>query len=238
MRKTPRKAMVVTPHPDDAEIGCGGTVGKWTKEGCEVVYVVCTNGDKGTSDPKMTPAALAEIREKEQKAAAQTLGVKEVVFLRYPDGELEDTRKFRGELVRQIRIHRPEVVITVDPFRKSFYLHRDHRITGQVTLDAVFPYSRDLLHYPEHMAEGLKPHKVSEVYLGGSEESDTFVDISETIELKIKAIGCHLSQVSNSEGKPFQDWVREWAKETGKEQGMDYAEGFRRFNLSRIDEEE
>ena len=139
----PERAMLVIPHPDDAEGGVGGTVAKWVAEGTEVVFVLCTNGDKGTSDPEMTTKKLAAIRENEQAEAAAYLGVKEVIYLRYGDGELEDTAKFRGELVRAVRKHRPEVVFCTDPFRQTFYLHRDHRISGQVTLDAVFPYARD-----------------------------------------------------------------------------------------------
>ena len=115
--------------------------------------------DKGTSDPEMTTKKLAAIREKEQAEAAAHLGVKEVIYLRYGDGELNDTAKFRGELVRAIRKHKPEVVFCTDPFRQTFYLHRDHRISGQVTLDAVFPYARDFLHYNEHIQEGLETHK-------------------------------------------------------------------------------
>ena len=101
----PERAMLVIPHPDDAEGGVGGTVAKWVAEGTEVVFVLCTNGDKGTSDPEMTTEKLGAIREKEQAAAAECLGVKEVIYLRYGDGELDDTAKFRGELVRAIRKH-------------------------------------------------------------------------------------------------------------------------------------
>ena len=158
--------MVVTPHPDDAEFGVAGTVLKLTREGKKVVYVVCTNGDKGTSDRNMKQEDLVKIREKEQRAAAKLLGVSKVEFMRYPDQELEDTPKFRKALVRLIRRYRPEVVVTANPFRKYMW-HRDHRITGQVVLDAVFPYARDHLSYPELLDEGLEPHKVHEVWLWG-----------------------------------------------------------------------
>ena len=139
----PADVMVITPHADDAEGGVGGTVARWTREGKSVVYVVCTNGDKGTSNPEIRPAELAEIREKEQLAAAEILGVREVIFLRYPDQGLEDTPEFRKDLVRQIRKYRPDLVVTVDPYRRYMW-HRDHRITGQVVLVAIFPYARDL----------------------------------------------------------------------------------------------
>ena len=135
---TPVDILIITAHPDDAEFGVAGTVARWTREGKQVVYVVCTNGDKGTSDRSLKPEQLAEIRKKEQEAAAKVLGVSEVRFLGYPDQELEDTSEFRKELVRMIRIYRPKIVVTSDPYRRYLW-HRDHRIAGQVTLDAVFP---------------------------------------------------------------------------------------------------
>ena len=175
----PERALVVTPHADDAEIGCGGTVAGWIAEGTKVFYVLCTNGDKGTSDPDMTSERLAKIREREQAEAASVLGIGEVVYLRYADGALEDNSEFRGHLVHAIRKFRPDVILTTDPHRRSFYLHRDHRMCGTVTMDAVYPYARDRLHFPEHItSEGLETHKVGDVLFWGSEEPDTFIDIS------------------------------------------------------------
>ena len=136
--------MVISAHPDDAEFGSAGAVAKWIREGRRVVYVVCTSGDKGSNDPNMTPEQLAKIRENEQEDAAAVLGVSDVVFLRYPDQELEDTPHFRKAIVRQIRIFKPEMILTSDPYRRYIW-HRDHRIVGQVTLDAVFPYARDIM---------------------------------------------------------------------------------------------
>jgi len=152
---TPVHVMVITPHPDDAEYGVSGTVARWTREGKQVMYVVCTKGDKGTSDVKMNPEKLAEIREKEQLAAAKILGVCEVVFLRLPDQGLEDTPEFRKQLVRLIRMYRPETIVTADPYRRYIW-HRDHRITGQVCIDAVFPYARDHLAYPRFIRRRFK----------------------------------------------------------------------------------
>ena len=231
MIPTPQRVLVVTPHPDDFEFGCAGIVAKWLREGAEAVLVVSTNGDKGTEDPQMTAERLAAIRRVEQLESAKVLGFEEVVFLDYPDGGLEDDSEFRGKLVKEIRIHRPEIVFTTDPFRRGFYLHRDHRIAGQVTLDAVFPYARDFLHYPEQIKEGLKPHKVKQIYLWGSENADTYVDISDTIELKIRALKCHKSQMP-----PNGDWdpdegLREWARNLGKDHNIPFAEAFRCINL-------
>ena len=186
--------MVVTPHPDDAEYGVAGTVARWVGQGQDVVYVVCTNGDKGTSDPNIKPEELARTREEEQTAAAHLLGVKEVVFLRRPDQGLEDTHEFRKEIVRFIRLYKPKTVATADPYRRYVW-HRDHRITGQVTLDAVFPYARDHLSYPDLLEEGLYPHKVKEVLLWGTEEVNCRFDITETFPAKLAALRCHKSQV-------------------------------------------
>ena len=228
----PERAMLVIPHPDDAEGGVGGTVAKWVAEGTEVVFVLCTNGDKGTSDPEMTTEKLGAIREKEQAAAAECLGVKEVIYLRYGDGELDDTAKFRGELVRAIRKHRPDVVFCTDPFRQTFYLHRDHRISGQVTLDAVFPYARDFLHYNEHIQEGLETHKVGDILMWGTEHPDTFIDITDTIDNKINALKKHASQVAGS-GRDVDRFVKVNAQNQGQMANMPYAEGFRRMQFRR-----
>lgn len=228
----PERAMVVIPHPDDGEGGVGGTAAKWIAEGTEFVFVLCTNGDKGTSDTSMTPAKLAAIREQEQAEAAQALGVKEVIYLRYGDGELEDTAKFRGELVKAIRTHKPDVVFCTDPFRKTFYLHRDHRISGQVTLDAVFPYARDFLHYNEHIQEGLETHKVGDVLMWGTETPDTFIDITDTVETKIEALKKHDSQVGGS-GRDVDHFVKANAQRQGQQANVPYAEGFRRIQFRR-----
>ena len=193
--------------------------------------VVCTNGDKGTSERNMSAEKLAKTREKEQIDAAKELEIREVVFLRFPDQNLEDCSDFREKLVRQIRIHRPYTVMTVDPNRR-YIRHRDHYITGRVTLDAVFPYARDHLAYPEHLEEGLEPHNVREVYLWGSEEPDIFLDITETFERKMKALFRHASQVGQS-NKDRETRIRARYAEIGKKIGVDLAEQFKLIELQR-----
>jgi LmbE family N-acetylglucosaminyl deacetylase len=232
---TPARAMVVTPHPDDAELGCAGTVARWIREGAEVFYLLCTNGDKGSQDPGMTSERLAAIRAREQEEAARVLGVKGVIHLGYADGELEDTKEFRGVLVRAIRMHRPDVVLTTDFHRRGFYLHRDHRICGQAVLDAVFPYARDHLHYPEQIrVEGLQPHKVGDVLFWGAEEPDTFVDITDTIALKVEALKQHASQVfADGSESDLADIIRSSARRMGQRADLPYAEAFRRIQFRR-----
>ena len=160
----PDSILVVTPHPDDSESAAGGTIAKWCAEGKKVVLVVCTNGDKGTSDRSIKPEDLAATRELETLNAAKAYGLAGVEFLRLKDQGLEDNDEFREKLVRQIRIHKPRLLLTIDPYR-NYIRHRDHSMTGRVALDAVFPYARDHGAYPEHLAAGIEPHKVQEVWL-------------------------------------------------------------------------
>lgn len=227
-----QRILVITAHPDDAEFMCGGSVAKWAAEGREVSYVISTNGNKGSSDPEMTSERLARIREQEQRDAAQVLGVREVVFLGYGDGELEDTKEYRGQLVKMIRTYRPDLVVTMDPYRRYFQ-HRDHRTTGVVTLDACYPYARDYLHYPEHTKEGLEPHKVGEVYIGGAEDADVFVDISETFERKIDALRCHVSQMGQNSREEFTERMKNVFSRFSAGQTSHTVEAFKRIEFRR-----
>jgi LmbE family N-acetylglucosaminyl deacetylase len=204
--------MVVSAHPDDSEFGSAGSVAKWTGEGRRVVYVVCTSGDKGTDNPDITPKQVAKIREKEQKDAAGVLGVSDVVFLRYPDQELEDTPSFRKAIVRQIRRYQPEMIVTSDPYRRYIW-HRDHRITGQVTLDAVYPYARDLLFF-------------------GTEDVNLRIDITETFHLKLAALRCHKSQINQLGIPDLEKWL--WQRCRNMAEGTDFeiAEAFHQVVVS------
>lgn len=227
---TPAHIMVVTPHPDDAEYGVAGTVARWTREGKQVIYVVCTTGDKGTSDPKMKPDRLAEIREKEQLAASKILGIREVVFLRLPDQGLEDTQEFRKKIVRLIRIYRPETVVTADPYRRYIW-HRDHRITGQVVIDAVFPYARDHLAYPDLLEKDLKPHKVKEMLFWASEDINCRFDITSTYDLKIAALQCHKSQMKELDIPRIEKWLKQRCEKMAEGENFQLAEGFHREEI-------
>ena len=222
--------LVVTPHPDDAEFGVAGTVAKWTQEGKQVVYVVCTNGNKGTSDPDVKPDELAKIRQNEQRAAAEILGVREVVFLENQDQGLEDTPEFRKQIVRMIRRYRPETVVTADPYRRYIW-HRDHRIAGQVTIDAVFPYARDHLAYPDLLEEGLQPHKVREMLFWASENINFRSDVTATFDLKLAALRCHKSQVNTMRFSDLEDWLRKRCKDLAEGEDFELAEAFHREEI-------
>lgn len=226
----PANVVVVTPHPDDAEFGVAGTVAKWTREGKQVVYVVCTNGNKGTSNPEIKPDELAKIRQNEQRAAAGVLGVREVVFLENQDQGLEDTPEFRKQIVRLIRRYRPETVVTADPYRRYIW-HRDHRIAGQVTIDAVFPYARDHLAYPDLIEEGLQPHKVKEMLFWASENINYLSDITATFDFKLAALRCHESQVKSMKVSDLEDWLRKRCKDLAEGEDFELAEAFHREEI-------
>jgi len=223
--------LVIAPHPDDAEFGAAGTIARWTQEGKKAVYVVCSSGEKGTSDRSLQPEQFAAIREKEQIAAAQIVGVQEVVFLRYPDQGLEDTPVFRKEIVRLIRTYRPATVVTADPYRRYIW-HRDHRITGQVVLDAVFPLARDHLAYPDLLAEGFEPHKVQEVLCWASEDINYRSDITQTFELKLAALRCHESQVKEFHVPDLAKRLRQRSMEMAAGENFGLAEAFHQVKIA------
>ena len=221
----PEKVMVICAHPDDAEGNCGGTTAKWAREGKIIYYLVLTNGDKGSDDPSITSEKLARIRESEQKAAAKVLGVSGVTFMRQPDGELEASLRLRKEITRILRLGQPTWVFAHDPWR-HYQTHPDHRAAGFLTLDAVIA-ARDHLFFPEHLQEGLKPCRVKEVCLFGTDSPDFWVDISDTIETKLEAVRCHKSQ--GLMAPEVQERIKNRALEVGKARGFLYGEGFKKL---------
>jgi LmbE family N-acetylglucosaminyl deacetylase len=222
-----RTILVFGAHPDDPEFGCGGTVARWTAEGHEVRYVVCTGGDKGSWDPNMYPGEMVAIREREQVRAAETLGVVECIFLRHVDGELEPTLAFRRELAMVLRQFRPQIVVTHDPYL-HYQIHPDHRAVGTAVMDAIAA-SRDVWYYPEQMFEGIGAHRVKELYLFRAQEPNCWVDITETFARKMDALRCHDSQVSRSVN--LEERMRRMAEEAGRAGGVELAEAFRRIEL-------
>lgn len=226
----PVDLLVITAHPDDAEFGAAGTVARWTRDGKKAAYVVCTNGDKGTSDRRLTPAELVKIRQREQRAACHVLGVDKVVFLGYGDQTLEDTADFRKDLVEQIRIFKPHTVITLDPYRRYLW-HRDHRIVGQVVMDAVFPFARDHMAYPDLLEKGLEPHKVAQILFFGAEDINYYSDILSTFDQKLEALTCHESQIRELGNGDLRTWLQNRCRLLAKDSEYELAEAFHRVEL-------
>jgi LmbE family N-acetylglucosaminyl deacetylase len=227
----PETAMFIFAHPDDIEFGVAGTAARWSAAGSKVLYVIVTDGNVGSHQDGMTPQRLAEIRRAESIAAAGVVGAT-CIFLGYHDGFVQPTLELRKDLVRLIRRHKPNVVVTFDPtnlFPTDYYLnHPDHRATGQAAIDAVFPAAEMTMLYPDLAAEGLVGHKVNYVYITFSAKVNYYVDISETIDLKIEALRKHASQI---EGWDPGDQLRNWAADNGKQVGYKYAETYWRVTL-------
>ena len=229
----PKVALVVAAHPDDPDFGAAGTAHLWSKLGWDFYYLVCTDGSKGTEDASLTAERLVPMRQKEQRAAAQELGVKDVLFLEgHVDGELTHNRRLLGDVVRVIRQLKPYAVFTHEPtqifHRESFINHSDHRATGLVTIDAVYPAARDRWNFPEQIEEGLEPHKVKEVFIWGNDNPNFPVDITDAVETKIQALLRHTSQFGEGTNE-FLKFVRErWKDKDGK-----YYERFKRVTLAR-----
>ena len=241
MEYTPERALVITPHADDAEVWAGGVIAKWARAGAEIHCVLCTDGSRGTDDPEADPAELAAARGREQLAAANILGIANVVMLGRPDGELEDTADFRKDLVRQIRLVKPDVVLTSEPYRRNMQWHRDHRIAGQVALDAVFPYARDHLHFGDLFTnEGIEPHKTAAIMFWGSENPNIYVDIADAFDTKLQAVMAHRTQTGNRSEAEIRAFIQARAQESAavgnasddaEATGLTLAESFRRVTF-------
>ncbi|MFJ3303911.1 PIG-L deacetylase family protein [Streptomyces sp. NPDC086549] len=232
--RTFSRAMVVAAHPDDAEYSFGATVGRLTATGTRIVYVVCTDGSQGGEDPAEPAARLTATRYAEQRAAARHLGVEEVVFLGFRDGGLTADTSLRKALAREIRRHRPELVLAHQPLRSLVFpigaSHPDHLAAGEATLSAVYPDARNPRAHPELLAEGLQPHVVDEVWVPGHEHTDLFVDVGRHAQQKVEAILCHRSQFAAS-ADPTADlrWVVDRMRNNGTAADCAYAEAFKRI---------
>jgi LmbE family N-acetylglucosaminyl deacetylase len=234
---TPESAMAIVAHPDDIEFSCAGTLARWAQAGCRISYVLCTSGDVGIARKGMTKQQAAEIREAEQRDAARVIGAQEVIFLHEPDGMLQATLELRKKLVREIRRFRPEVVITGDPTivwaGENYINHPDHRAAAAAALDAVFPAAGQPNLFEELEAEGLQAHKPRKVYVTGRTQTELFVNITDTIDLKIAALRAHKSQMGDWDPEPR---IKEWAAERARGKEMRYAEVFRVVTL--VDDED
>jgi len=230
--------LAIGAHPDDNDFGFGATVAKATKAGAQVIYLLATKGQRGSSNKFLNPERLSKIRMKEQEKAAKVLGVKSVYFLDYNDGELVPNIKLKEELVRFIRRYKPEIVFTSDPSRfffkeYGFINHADHRAIGEAVLDAVYPLARDLLSFPEHRKIGLRPHKAKELLMPSflPEDANYFIDVTDTFATKIKALSCHESQIKSV--KKLRQRMKTRAVAMGGKAGFKFAEAFIRLKLPR-----
>jgi LmbE family N-acetylglucosaminyl deacetylase len=232
------RAMVVFAHPDDAEFGSAGTVASWTRQGTEVQYVCVTDGSAGSNDPGVIREELAEIRQVEQRAACDVLGVKDCAFLGIPDGMVEVTLDLRRAITREVRRFRPDVLVAPDPTRfwddEGRYInHTDHRAVGQACMAVVNPDSSTRPMFPELLDEGLEPFEIRYLWIPTYDGSvNTYVDIGETIDAKIEALRCHKSQIHDW---PVDEWIRDRARTRGEPAGLGFAETFRSFKLREED---
>ncbi|HEY0752550.1 MAG TPA: PIG-L deacetylase family protein [Ktedonobacteraceae bacterium] len=242
------EALVIGAHPDDNDFAAAGTSALWAKEGKKIAWVVMTDGAEGSEVPAVVDHELMHLREQEQRAACEVLGVRAVEFLRFPDGHLRNSDETRKAVVRLIRKYRPRVVFTHDPTQQIFapdpnekpdetaYLnHPDHRATGNIVLDAIFPAAGNPRSYRELLAEGLNPYRVHEIYFYMSSQDNTYVDISSVIEQKTQGLRCHVTQFGTGADmlKEIKEWGAETAREAKQKLGleMEYAEAFRRVKL-------
>jgi LmbE family N-acetylglucosaminyl deacetylase len=232
----PESVMAIVAHPDDIEFSCSGTIARWVKAGARACYVLCTSGDVGIAKRGMTKEEATQIREAEATEAARVAGVTDIVFLRCPDGMLEATIELRRKLVREIRRFRPEVVITGDPTivwaGEDYINHPDHRAAATAALDATFPAAGQPNLFEDLEAEGVRAHKPRKVFATMWGNGDTFVDITETIDIKVAALRAHTSQMKDWDPEPS---IKEWAAMAAKGKEMQYAESYRVITL--VDDE-
>jgi len=227
-----RRVLAVAAHPDDLDFGSGATLARLADAGVEVTELLVTAGDSGSSDPDMTCERLAAIRTEEARAAADTLGVG-LVMLDHHDGHVVYDIDLRRDISREVRRHRPDVLMTLDPspiIGGTFINHPDHRAVAQAALDSIITGASTRLIFPELLDEGLEPHKPTVVLLTRPRQTGNFfVDVTTTIERKIDALMCHASQVGHREG--LGEVVRGWAADMGAESGYEFAESFWRIDV-------
>jgi LmbE family N-acetylglucosaminyl deacetylase len=231
----PQRLLVIVAHPDDADFGPAAAVARWVDQGTLAELVCCTSGDAGSDDPDTDPLALAQLREAEQRAAAEVVGYRAVHFLHQPDGALENDLPLREELVRIIREVRPDAVMTSDPTHlftpDGFVQHTDHRAAGMAAVDAVYPAARNAMAFPHLAKQGLAPHIVHRIYLFWATGPDIWVDVSGYVDRKVEALRAHASQLRDP--AETERRVRERAAEQGAQVGVAAAEPFRVIRIER-----
>jgi LmbE family N-acetylglucosaminyl deacetylase len=230
------RALVVFAHPDDAEFLAGGTIARWAGEGSDVHYLCATDGSAGWNGPDRDRAEIARIREGELREAAAVLGVKELSFLGYPDGSLTPSLDLRRDVTRVVRRVRPDVILAPDPSLlwsgRSYINHPDHRAIGEVVLAVVACDAPTRPQFPELLGEGLDPFEVPALWLAtGDRTGDLKVDIGDTLEVKVRALKVHHSQIENMGSFDVEARMREWGQKVAGDADMEFAEAFRTFHL-------
>ena len=231
----PKVVLGIAAHPDDLDFGAAGTMATFALEGAQIYYFILTDGGKGSEDRTMTSQKLKQIRQQEQREAGKIIGLSDVFFGNYHDGELENSLAVKKDVVRIVRKVKPDVVVTLDPAvlysaKRGFINHPDHRAAGQAALDAIFPLARDHMTFPELLAEGYEPHKTTTALLISFDQSNFAVDISHAMEIKLQAIAAHTSQVGDMEATRKR--MHAWAEDVGKQYQMPHAESFMRIDIA------
>lgn len=231
----PRRILGIFAHPDDPEFFCGGALARWAGEGAAITLLLATSGDKGSEDAEMTPERLTVLREDEERRAAAALGITDVVFLRYPDGELAPTQDLQRDIVRMIRLRRPSIVVTSDPttlFRGNAGInHPDHRAIGEAVVNAIFPGARNRMYFPELARdEGLEPHRVAQLYLCVTTQPNIKIDITAHLDTKIRALREHTSQIADMDA--METRMRE-GRDAESPDDVRYVDSFRVITFDR-----
>jgi LmbE family N-acetylglucosaminyl deacetylase len=230
------RVLVVVAHPDDVDFGAGGTVAAWVEDGIDVVYCLVTDGDAGGHDPSVPREEIPAIRRAEQTAAAKELGVSDLIWLGYPDGQVVVSLALRRDIARAIRQVRPQRVVCPSAERyyaRVFASHPDHLAVGEATLCAVYPDARNPFAFPELAAEGLEAHIVDEVWVTGGPDPDTYVDVTDTFDKKVAALRAHASQTGRMDD--LAGFLRTWLEASAARGGLApgrLAEAFRRLDTS------
>ena len=216
-----KRVLVVMAHPDDCDFGAGGTIAQWTSKGIEVSYCIITNGDQGGEESGIPVEEMAKVRQQEQRDAGKALGVTQITYLNYRDGWLLPSIELRKEIVKAIRIAKPDRMVVQSPERnweRIYSSHPDHLAAGETAIQAVYPDSRNPFAFPELKAAGLEPWRVREVWITGSPTPNHFVDITDTFSKKMAALHAHVSQTAHN--KELENMVRSWGERNAEANGL------------------
>lgn len=216
-----KRVLVVMAHPDDCDFGAGGTIAQWTARGIHVSYCIITNGDQGGEESGIPMEQMAAVRQQEQRDAGRALGVTDITYLNYRDGWLAPSMELRKDIVKAIRIAKPDRMIVQSPernYERVFASHPDHLAAGETAVQAVYPDARNPFAFTDLKAAGFEPWRVREVWMTGSPNPNHFVDITETFDKKIAALQAHISQTAHN--KELEKMVRDWGERNAQANGL------------------